>query len=409
MTAVAVTGIGVVSALGHGVEPFWRGLVAGASGLRPIRRFEVPPGVALGGEVPPLERREVVLSAIGRRIDWVSLMALAACRLALADAGLGPGALEPARTGLGLGSAWGNLQETAAFLDRLFARGQGNPLLFPNLVFNAPLSYASIELGITGPTAMLSAEEASGEAAIAWGAEQVGEGAVDVCLAGGADELGAVLHQVLREGRLLARAAPRPLDPAADGACPGEGAAVLVLEPLTRAGARRSRPCAAPSATSAARARSRRPPPRSPSRPAWCRRPSGSSPRRARASTWSRAAPGPAACASRRWTGSPAAGAAERCAWRPCETAQRPVSPPAARGALPARRPRARDRRAHGGVLEAGERGGPVRRARRGAPRRLRDRGARAGRGRAPGRAGRRRAGRRLPRGGGLLPHAGRG
>src|SRR5439155_486272 len=83
------------------------------------------------------------------------------------------------------GSAWGNLQETAAFLDRLFARGQGNPLLFPNLVFNAPLSYASIELGITGPTAMLSAEEASGEAAIAWGAEQVGEGAVDVCLAGG--------------------------------------------------------------------------------------------------------------------------------------------------------------------------------------------------------------------------------
>jgi len=241
MTAVAVTGIGVVSAFGHGVEPFWRGLTAGACGLRPIRRFEVPPGVALGGEVPPLERREVVLSAIGRRIDWVSLMALAACRLALADAGLGPGALEPARTGLGLGSAWGNLQETAAFLDRLFARGQGNPLLFPNLVFNAPLSYASIELGITGPTAMLSAGEASGEAALAWGAEQVAEGAVDVCLAGGADELGAVLHQVLREGRLLARAAPRPLDPAADGACPGEGAAVLVLEPLARARARGGR------------------------------------------------------------------------------------------------------------------------------------------------------------------------
>jgi len=88
---------------------------------------------------------------------------------------------------------------------------------------------------------MLSAAEASGEAAIAWGAEQVAEGRVDVCLAGGADELGAVLHQVLREGGLLARAAPRPLDPAADGACPGEGAAVLVLEPLTRARARGAR------------------------------------------------------------------------------------------------------------------------------------------------------------------------
>jgi 3-oxoacyl-[acyl-carrier-protein] synthase II len=241
MTAVAVTGIGVVSAFGHGVDPFWRGLVAGASGLRPIRRFEVPPGVALGGEVPPLERQELVRTAIGRRIDWLSLMALAACRLALADAGLAPGTLVPARTALGLGSAWGNLQETAAFLDRLFARGQGNPLLFPNLVFNAPLSYASIELGITGPTAMLSAGEVSGEAALAWGAEQVAEGAVDVCLAGGADELGAVLHQVLREGRLLARATPRPLDPAADGTCPGEGAAVLVLEPLARARGRGAR------------------------------------------------------------------------------------------------------------------------------------------------------------------------
>src|SRR5207237_353170 len=81
----------VVSAFGHGVEPFWRGLTAGACGLRPIRRFEVPAGVALGGEVPPLERRELVLTAIGRRIDWLSLMALAACRLALVDAGLAPG------------------------------------------------------------------------------------------------------------------------------------------------------------------------------------------------------------------------------------------------------------------------------------------------------------------------------
>ena len=241
MTDVAVTGVGVVSAFGHGVEPFWRGLVEGASGLRPIRRFEVPPGVALGAEVPPLATRELVTTAVGRRIDWVSLMALAAARLALVDARLAMTDLEPSRTGLGLGSAWGNLHETAAFLDRLFARGGGNPLLFPNLVFNAPLSYVSIELGITGPTAMLSAQEASGESALAWAAEQVAEDAADVCLAGGVDELGAVLHQVLREGRTLARDVARPLDPAADGPCPGEGAAVLVLEGLARARARGAR------------------------------------------------------------------------------------------------------------------------------------------------------------------------
>ena len=235
MTDVAVTGIGVVSAFGHGVAPFWEGLVRGASALRSIARF--PAGGALGGEVPPLDTRAIVRTPIGRRIDWVSLMALAACRLALDDAGLAAGE----RTGLVLGSAFGNLGETTTFLDRLFDRGAGNPLVFPSLVLNAPLSYASIELGIEGPTAMLSVQEASGEAAIATGADLVAEGGADVCLAGGTDELGAVLHQVLGESGVLASGAARPLDPAADGAVPGEGAAVLVLEPVARARARGAR------------------------------------------------------------------------------------------------------------------------------------------------------------------------
>ena len=55
MTDVAVTGIGVVSAFGHGVAPFWEGLVRGASALRSIARF--PAGGPLGGEVPPLDAR----------------------------------------------------------------------------------------------------------------------------------------------------------------------------------------------------------------------------------------------------------------------------------------------------------------------------------------------------------------
>jgi 3-oxoacyl-[acyl-carrier-protein] synthase II len=241
MRTVAVTGIGVVSGFGHGVEPFWQGLVAGASSLAPIRRFEVPQSVTLGVEVPPLDTRAFAHSSIGRRIDWVSLMALAACRLALADAGTESAALTPARTALALGSAFGNLSETSTFLDRMFTRGAGNPLVFPNLVFNAPLSYVSIELGITGPTAMLSGQEASGEVAIGWGADAIAGGAADVCLAGGSDELGAVLHQVLREGGVLSRDRPRPLDPRADGPCAGEGAAVLVLESEEHARARGAR------------------------------------------------------------------------------------------------------------------------------------------------------------------------
>ena len=240
MTAVAVTGIGVVSAFGTGVAPFWDGLTAGRSGVAPIARFPVPPGT-LGAEVPALDARAFVRSPVGRRIDRLSLLALAACRLALADAGLGPEAIDPTRAGLGLGTALGNLSETGPFLERVHAGRSANPLVFPNMVMNAALSYASIELGVTGPSVLLTEQEASGEAALAWGAQLVADGAVDVCLAGGADELAPLRHQVLHEAGLLPRAPGRPFDPTADGAVPGEGGAVLVLESLARARARGAR------------------------------------------------------------------------------------------------------------------------------------------------------------------------
>jgi 3-oxoacyl-(acyl-carrier-protein) synthase len=237
---VAVTGVGVVSALGLGAGPFWEGLVAGRSGLGPIGRFTVPGG-AHGGEVKGLEVRAFAHSPQARRIDRTSLFALAACRLAVEDAGGLPAGLDPTRTGIALGSALGNLGETAVFLDRLFSRGVGNALVFANLVLNAPLSYASIELGITGPTAFVTEQEASGEAAIAWGARLVADGAVDVCLAGATDELDSVRYEVLRDAGVLAEGPPRPLDPGATGSCPGEGAAVVVLEPLAAARARGAR------------------------------------------------------------------------------------------------------------------------------------------------------------------------
>jgi 3-oxoacyl-[acyl-carrier-protein] synthase II len=237
--SVAVTGLGVVSALGIGVGPFWDALLAGRTGCGPARRIEVADVPV--ADVAGLDARDVVRSPQGRRIDRVSLMGLAAARLALADAGLVADALDPARTALGLGSAFGNVGETEVYLDRVLERGTGTPLLFPNLVMNASLSYAAIELGITGPTAMLTEQEASGEAAVAWGVRQVADGVTETCLAGGCDELTAGLVRLRREIGAAGGGPPRPLDLAADGPTPGEGAAVLVLETLERARARGAR------------------------------------------------------------------------------------------------------------------------------------------------------------------------
>src|SRR5262249_10364049 len=117
----------------------------------------------------------------------------------------------------------------------------GNPLVFPNMVMNAPLSYAAIELGVTGPAAMLTEQEASGEAAIAWGARLVADGRAEVCLAGGGDELTPELERILDEAHVAAAAGDRPPGAPAAGPCPAEGAAVPVLGPLDAARSRGAR------------------------------------------------------------------------------------------------------------------------------------------------------------------------
>jgi len=233
---VAVTGLGAVSAFGVGVDALWEALLADRAGARPVEAFDG----GLAAIVPPLVAKDFGLGPGARRIDRNSLLALVCCRLALADAGLAASDLVPERTGLVLGSAFGNLEETAGFLDRIVERGAGNPLVFPNLVMNAPLSYATIDLGITGPTAMLTEQEATGERVVAFAADLVADDECDVCLAGAADELTDVLFG-LRARYGAATATARPLDREGRGACPGEGAGALVLEPLSRARRRGAR------------------------------------------------------------------------------------------------------------------------------------------------------------------------
>ena len=236
MTDVAITGIGVVSAFGVGTDAFWSGLCSGACPLVPGA------GGVPTGAVSDLDARAFVRTPGGRRIDHASLLAIAAARLALDDAKLPDGAVPPSRTGLALGSALGNVRETVSFMDRVYERGAGNPLVFPNMVMNAALAYVSIELGVTGSTVMTTELEVSGESAIAWGVQAILDGAADVCLAGATDELAeSIIPPVLREARTVTRSVARPLDRGSDGHALGEGAAVFVLEPLARARSRGAR------------------------------------------------------------------------------------------------------------------------------------------------------------------------
>jgi 3-oxoacyl-[acyl-carrier-protein] synthase II len=257
---IVVTGVGVVSPLGTGARAAWRAFAAGESGIRTLvegdDRLErgvdpVPlPDAGSAGWVRGFRPREHIVSPQLRRMDWCSRMLVASVRQAFDDAGALPLAeqIRP-RTGLVVGSCFGNQRETEVYLQRVLKSGPaaGQPLLFPNLVLNASAGYAAIELDVQGPNICVAEHEASGEAAVAMALGLLASGACDLVCAAGVDELSAILLSALSDRRLLHPDAMPPERRAAamragrglrGEVLPGEGAAALVLERAAHAAAR---------------------------------------------------------------------------------------------------------------------------------------------------------------------------
>lgn len=251
-----ITGIGVVSAIGIGRDAYWTALCAGASGVAPITGFALPDdGPRLGAEVRGFTARDFVRSAHARRMDKLSRLVTAASRMAVEDARLSLAAAGD-RVGVVVGSAVGNLSETGAHLERLYVKGPGgvSPLIFPNLVMNAPASYAGMELGLTGVNLTLAHGEISGEQALITACDVIGAGRADVVIAGGGEELSPILFHICRRARALSgqRGGAEwcsPYDVDRNGVVLGEGAAMLVLESAAHARRRGARAYAEVAAT----------------------------------------------------------------------------------------------------------------------------------------------------------------
>jgi len=243
---VVVTGIGVVSPIGIGRAEFWSGLCAGASGVEPQER--VPDSARLptvAARARAFNAKDFIASVHLRRMDRFSRMIAAAGRMALDDAGIVLAREAPERVGVIVGSALGDISESAVFLEKVFTKGPSaaSPMLFPNLVLNAAASYASMELGVTGINLTVAQAEVSGEQAIIVAGEMLRSGRADVVLAGGGDELAPIVCDVYRRTTALSGQHggaewSSPYDAARNGIVLGEGAAMLVLESTDRARAR---------------------------------------------------------------------------------------------------------------------------------------------------------------------------
>jgi len=246
-TRVVVTGLGVVSPLGNDVDTFWRRLVAGESGVGPITRFDTSDyKVHIAAEVKDFDAEDYIDKRNVRRLDLFSRYAVAAAKLAAADAGFDPRP-EADRVGAVIGSGVGGLQTLHTEIDKLIEKGPDrvNPLLVPMMIPNMGAAHVSLELGTKGPLSATCTACAAGSDAIGYAARVIRSGDAEVMFAGGSE---APISPVGVAGFAAARAlslrnddpqhASRPFDAGRDGFVIGEGAGCLVLESLEHAQAR---------------------------------------------------------------------------------------------------------------------------------------------------------------------------
>jgi 3-oxoacyl-[acyl-carrier-protein] synthase II len=217
---VLVAGLGPISAIGIGREDFAEGLAEGREGIREVHSFNPAAyDFDLAAECLDFAVEDYIESE-KTYLDRCSELTLAACALALEDAGLKPGNVAPERLGLALGSAYGALDSMWAHTERVQRRGvrRASSVLFLHSFANTPTSLASIEFDIQGPVATFCSGMASSGAALQFGADLIADGRADVVLAGGVDALSETLYAALDdEGRI------------GPDFVPGEGAALLAL------------------------------------------------------------------------------------------------------------------------------------------------------------------------------------
>ncbi|MGE5617763.1 MAG: beta-ketoacyl-ACP synthase II [Sphingomonadaceae bacterium] len=248
---VVVTGLGVVSSLGIGVERFWRALKAGETRIDRITQFDPSPYPSqLAGEVRDFKPGDWMDAKEARRMARFSQFAVAATRMALEDSGFSIDESNNHRVGVYLGTGIGSLGSIAEEQQVLMQRGPDrvSPFFIPSILPNMAAAQLSRVFGARGYNSTTVTACAAGTQAIGEGTEVIRRGAADVMLVGGTDAsicalglAGFCAIRALSTRNDDPRHASRPFDARRDGFVPGEGAAVLVIEELNHALARGAR------------------------------------------------------------------------------------------------------------------------------------------------------------------------
>jgi 3-oxoacyl-[acyl-carrier-protein] synthase II len=245
---VVVTGLGCVSPVGNNVEETWRALLAGKSGVAPIKAFDASGHkTRFAAEVKGFDGAALFGPREARKMDRFTQFSTAAALEALDQSGLKIDESNRDRVGILIGSGIGGILTLLEQVEVMRERGpeRVSPFLIPMMISDSAAGMLAIRLGARGPNMALATACASGTNALGESAEMIRRGSADVMIAGASE---AAIAAVAMAGMNVMTAlstrneapeqASRPFDKNRDGFVMGEGAGVLILESLEYAQAR---------------------------------------------------------------------------------------------------------------------------------------------------------------------------
>ena len=253
MRRVAITGLGVVSPIGIGIQTFWQSVRDGVCGIGSITRFDASTlACRVAGEVKKYNATDFLDHRVTQRTAIFSQFAMIASQEAWKDAGLEQFAFDdPNRCGVLLGNGIGGLEVDDESHRKMFDKGNSRipAMTIPKMIANEAAGNVSMMLGIKGSAHVIVTACASGTDAIGFALDRIRSGRADVMVTGGTEsaitEYGiggfCQLKALCTSFNDAPHRASRPFDKDRDGFVMGEGAGILILEEWEHAKRRRAK------------------------------------------------------------------------------------------------------------------------------------------------------------------------
>lgn len=242
---VVVTGMGLISPLGIGVQESWAGLCAGKSGVARITRFDPKPyDTHIAAEVKGYQPENFMGRKEAKRLELFISYAVAATRMAVDDSGLKITDENAGRVGVITGCGLGGLRFMEDTIYDLKQNGprRVSPFFIPMMIGNMAPGMISILFGAKGPNLSLATACAAGAHAVGESFKLIQHGRVDAMITGGTEAViapsciaGFNAMKALSTRNDEPERASRPFERDRDGFVPGEGAGILILEELEHA------------------------------------------------------------------------------------------------------------------------------------------------------------------------------